>query len=183
MLVTQTDLENKLGRVLTSEEAVNFTLINTAIQSYVEKMIGSSVEAESLSTRYYDGGMMNLAVDPCTDIDKVEYVDTYENSEYIFDDNEITVEPRNSTLKTMLRLRYKKFNNGFNNIAVTAKFSTYADDKITAIIKNTILDANVELIEGKEDVSSESIEGYSVTYKVKDNDSIKALNSIIQNII
>ena len=59
-LISQSEVEARLGRSLTAEEASSFTSINNALQAYVERMIGSSVESVAASTRYYDGGVQHL---------------------------------------------------------------------------------------------------------------------------
>ena len=58
-LIEQSDLEARLGRSLTAEEASAFTIVNTANQAYVEGMIGSSVESVAEATRYFDGGVQH----------------------------------------------------------------------------------------------------------------------------
>lgn len=163
-LVVQSDLEAKLGRALTSEEASAFTVINAAIQSYVEKMIGSSVEAVSATTRYYDGGRQHLRIDPCTEVTLLELVDDDSVSTYTYDTTDYSVEPVNKTLKQMLRHRAGKFTTGINNIRVTAKFSIYGDSDTRNIVKNALISACLAELTNSKNVSRESIEGYSVDY-------------------
>lgn len=183
-LITQGDIANKLGRELSSDEIQTFNLVNLAAQSYVERMIGSSVESVSPTTRLYDGGMMNLSIDPCTDITSVKYIDDYASAEYSFTANEYTQEPVNRTLKTMLRNRYVKFATGFNNIAVTAKFSIYGDSDMLSIVKSALLDMVAEALENQEDIISETIEGYSVNFdKMQTTTSIKAIKTLFYGII
>jgi len=183
-LITQTDIENKLGRSLTSDEVSNFNLINLATQAYVERMIGSSVEDVAPSTRYYDGGVMNLSIDPCTNITQVKYVDEELGVEYTFIDSEYTKEPVNRPLKTMLRNRYVQFTTGFNNVAVTAKFSIYDDTDTLNIVKNAMIDMVCEALENKEDIVNESIEGYSIAYdKMQSTQAMNALKSIFFGVI
>ena len=61
-LITQADIEARLGRSLTADESSSFTLINLALQAHIERMIGSSIESVSPTTRYYDGGVQHLAL-------------------------------------------------------------------------------------------------------------------------
>lgn len=161
-LVNQADLEARLGRTLTTEEATAFTTINAANQAYIEKLIGSSLEATTETTRYYDGGLQHLAIDPCTDISAVKLydydytvVDTYDTSDY-------TTEPVNQTLKTMIRNRWGKFTRGMNYVGVTAKFSIAGDTNIQNIVKNVLLALNSLVLEANINIQQESIEGYSV---------------------
>jgi hypothetical protein len=162
-LIAQSDLEAKLGRSLTADEANAFVLINAANQAYVEKMIGSSVESANESTRYYDGGVQHLKIDPCTAITAVKQVDDDDTVIYTYDTSDYTVEPRNKTLKTMIRNR-SMFITGINNISVTAKFSIYDDTDILNIVKNAMLDALITEIDNSDNIKRESIEGYSVEF-------------------
>lgn len=164
-LVSSTDLEARIGRSLTAGEQSAFTLLNASLQSQVEKIIGSKLESVSPSTRYYDGGVQHLRIDPCTSITAVKYVDDDTLVEYTFLDSDVTKEPVNKTLKTMLRNRDGKFNLGMNNVSVTAKFSIYDDTDTLNIVKSAMLDALAGEIENNDNIKSESIEGYSVTFE------------------
>ena len=73
-LISQSELENRLGRELTTQEANDFDTQNLALQTYVEKWIGSSLEAVDETTRYYDAGSQHTMIDPATEITAVKYV-------------------------------------------------------------------------------------------------------------
>lgn len=163
-LITQSDLEARLGRSLTSEESTAFTTINAAVQSSVQSLIGSNVEAVSETTRYYDGGVQVLSIDPCTDISAVKYIDENSTVEYTFETSDYTQEPVNKTLKTYLRNRWGKFNRSINNVAVTAKFSIYADTDTLNIVKDAMLQYLESEIQNSSNIVKESIEGYSVEF-------------------
>jgi len=175
-LITQSDLEARLQRSLTNAEQSAFPVVNSAIQTYVEGMIGSSVEEVEASTRYYDGGIQYLAIDPSTDISAVTYVDDESHVKSTFLTSEYIGAPANRTLKTSLRRRYGRFNSGFGNIAITAKFSIYGDEKMRNVVKDAILQALVSEIQNTGNTVKESIEGYSVEYATTEAKS--ALNSI-----
>jgi hypothetical protein len=163
-LITKVDLEARLGRDLTSEESTAFTIINAAVQSSVEKMIGSSIESVSASTRLYDGGVQHLSIDPCTSITAVKYVDDDTDVEYTFDSSDYTAEPVNRTLKTMLRNRAGKFGTGMNNVQVTAKFSIYEDTATLSVVKDALLNFLLSEVQDTSNIKKESIEGYSIEY-------------------
>jgi hypothetical protein len=176
-LISQADLEARLQRTLTAEEASAFTSVNSALQAYVEKIIGSDVESVSLSTRYYDGGCQHLKIDPCTDISSVKQVDDDDAVIYTYVTSDYVPEPKNGTVKTMLRHRNSNgYMNGINNIAVNAKFSINADAKTLSIVKDALLDALVSEIQNSGNILKESIEGYSVEYA--SNDAKVSLNRI-----
>lgn len=166
-LIAQSDLEARLGRTLTADEASAFAIVNASNQAYIERMIGSSVEAASETTRYYDGGVQHLAIDPVSEISAVNYVDDDSAAYYLNDTTDYTTEPRNRQVYQMLRFRPGAYPRGINNIAVTGKFSTYADAGLTAIIKDALIamaEASFSATERSTDVAKESIEGYTVEY-------------------
>lgn len=178
-LISQTMLEQKLGRSLTSDEASDFSIINAANQSYLERLIGSSLETASETTRYYDGGTQFLRIDPCTNVTAVKLVDDDQSVDTTVDTTDYTVEPVNKTLKTMIRSRYGKLYRGWNNIGVTAKFSIAGDTDTLNVVKNAMIEALVSEIDNSGSIVKESIEGYSVelaqTATKNSLDSIKYL--------
>lgn len=175
-LISQAELEARIGRSLTTAESSAFESINNAMQAEVERLIGSSVEDESPSTRYFDGGIQHLAINPCTAITAVEWVDDDYIVIYTLDTSDYTTEPVNKTIKTMIRYRPGILPRGINNIAVTATFSIYDDSDTLAIVKNALLEALEAELENNDNIQSESIEGYSITYATAE--AKNALNSI-----
>lgn len=163
MLVTQSQIEAKLGRTLTAEEIANFNVTNASVQAKVERIIGSGVEAVTASTRYYDGGVQHLKIDPCTDITAVTYVDDDQVAYTTLDTTDYTLDPINSTMKTQVRHRVQT-PVGICNVGVTAKFSINADAKVLAIVTEAIIDACVASIQNIGNIKRESIEGYSVEF-------------------
>lgn len=183
-LIAKADVEARLGRALTAEESTAFTLINQANQVYVEKWLGSSVEQASEATRYYDGGLQHMKIDPCTNITAVKWVDQYGNVTETFLTTDYTLEPINRTLKTMIRYRYGKFYDGFNCIAVTGKFSIYGDSDILALVKNALLDAIVSEVDSSDNIVKESIEGYSVEFaKTATKNSLDSIKFLFPEVI
>lgn len=175
-LISQGELEARLGRSLTSEESSSFTIINNAIQAHVENIIGSSVESVSASTKLYDGNEQNLSIDPCTDVTQVKYIDNNGIGQFVYETEDYTVEPVNRTCKTMLRYRWGKFDKGMNAIEVTAKFSIFGDTSILNIVKDAILTSLEAEINNSSNIKSESIEGYSITYATTETKN--ALNKL-----
>jgi hypothetical protein len=178
-LITEIDIENKLGRELTSDEVLHFTIVNDALQAEIERMIGSGIEEATATTRYYDGGVQHLAIDPCTDVTAVAYVDDDQVVYNTLDTTDYVLDPVNSTMKTQVRHRVVT-PIGISNVAVTAKFSIYGDDKVLAIVKNAIITAIVGELQNtfNSNVKRESIEGYSVEYATDTVNISTALNSI-----
>jgi hypothetical protein len=172
-LINLADFQTRLQRTLTEDEGNIFTLLNGAIQTEIEKIIGSSVEEETEdSTRYYDGGAQHLVIDPCTSISSVKLYDDDQVATYTYDTTDYTKEPINTTLKTMIRYREGKFMTGINNIGVTARFSIYADEKTLKVVKDTILNCLMSEFNNTDNIKRESIEGYSIEYftnETKDN--------------
>lgn len=183
-LVSQSDIEARIGRSLTATEASAFTGIRDAIESHVKSVIGSDIENVSPVTRYYDGGIMNLPIDPCTNITAVKIVDeNYDDIETLTDDL-YALAPINSTIKQMVRYRPGRTPRGLNNISVTAKFSIYGDSDVLAVVKDAIISAIESEIGNEEGIKSESIEGYSVTYMDSaTKDILKPINYLFPRII
>jgi len=164
-LVSQSELESRIGRPLSAEESASFTIINNANQAYIERIIGSSVEVVSATTRFYDGGLQNLEIDPCTDITSVKYVDEYETTDdTLVAPNEYVAEPRNNTLKRWLRSRQGAFWGRMNGLSITAKFSIAGDANTLAIVKDALLASLESEITNTDNIKRESIEGYSVEF-------------------
>ena len=163
-LITQSDIEARLDRSLTAEETTTFTIVNNALQSKVELMIGSDVESVSETTRYYDGGVQHLPINPCTNITSVKLVNDDQVATDTYDTTDYTTEPINKTLKTMLRHRSGAFSTGINNIAIAAKFSIYGDTDTLNIVKDAMINALVSEVNNSDNIKRESIEGYSIEY-------------------
>lgn len=175
-LISQSELESRLGRSLTTAEANAFIIINAALQSYIERMIGADVEDVSPSTKYYDGGVQHLVINPCTNITAVKWVDDDQVVIETLDTTDYVADPINNTLKTMIRYRSGCLPRGINNIAVTAEFSIYNETGVLDIIKDALLEALASELENNDNISSESIEGYSISYATTQTKD--ALNSI-----
>jgi hypothetical protein len=161
-LISQSDVEARLGRTLTAEETTSFTIINNANQAYVEKLIGSKVESVSATSRYFDGGVQHLPIDPCTSISAVSIVNDDQTVEYTYLSSDYVADPANRTLKTQLRNRSGKFPIGIQNLKITAKYSIYEDTDILNIVKDALIESLVSEIDNSDSILKETIEGYSV---------------------
>lgn len=164
MLIVKADVEARIGRSLTASEETSFNIVNAATQAYVERMIGSDVEEAVATPRSYDGGVQHLSIDPCTDVNSVVIVDEFGTTIETLGSDEYTLEPINRTLKTMVRFRYGKAIRGMNFVKVTAKFSIYGDSDILAIVKDAMISALESEVTNTDNVTRESIEGYSIEY-------------------
>lgn len=184
-LITQSDLEARLGRSLTAEEQSAFPIINDATQAWVERFLGTGVEAVEATTRYYDGGLQHLDIDLATDVSAINIVDDDLIVTDTLDTSDYSVEPSVGTLKSMIRHRSGGgFRTGLNNIKVTAKFSIYGDEKVRAIVKNAMLDMLEQAIGNSDNIKKESIEGYTVEYgEFKETPSMKALDSLVSSLL
>ena len=163
-LIGQSDLEARLGRSLTGEEISAFTIINNALQVEIEKIIGSKIESVNASTRYFDGGLQHLPIDPCTSLSSVTLVDDDFTVYDTLDTTDYTREPINNVMKTMIRHRSGPIQAGINNIGITAKFSIYEDTDILNIVKDAMLNYLVAEVTNSDNIKRESIEGYSIEY-------------------
>lgn len=163
-LLSQSDLEAKLNRTLTSSEVTMFNIQNVALQKYVEERIGSALETVSATTRYYDGGKQHLPIDPCTEVSLVQYIDVTRTVITDIPTLYYLVESLNKTLKTQLTYQYGCFVGGYSNIAVTAEFSIAGDVAAVAFVKDIMLNALALMIQNTTNIKMEDIEGYKVIY-------------------
>ncbi|RLA58672.1 MAG: hypothetical protein DRR04_10375 [Gammaproteobacteria bacterium] len=184
-LIKQSDLEARLGRSLTTAEASAFTIVNEANQSYVERVIvGSSIEEADPSSRYYDGGLQHLPIDPCTAITELAYTNDAQDNATAISTNDYIPDPMNRTMKTMVRYRAGKLARGIGNVKVSATFSTYDDAQVTAIIKDALLSGVESEITNADNITKESIEGYSVEMATTETkDALNKLKGLFPNII
>lgn len=182
-LISQTDIEARLGRSLSASEQSTFAIINPALQRHVDEMIGSSVETTSASTRYYHGGVMFLSIDPCTDVTTVTQVDDDDVVIYTYDPSDYTIFPKNSTIKRQVIHRRSPFVTGIYNIAVTAKFSIAGDATIQKAVKNAMLEALASELDNSDNVYKESIEGYSVEFaRSETKDALEAVRYLFPEV-
>lgn len=179
-LISQSDLEAKLGRSLTGDEVNVFNVLNPATQAIVEELLNVSVESVSESSRYYDGGLHLLNIDLCTNITSVQIVDNDQVVWDTIDTSDWVAEPFNKTLKQALKHRGGRFPRGIRNVLVKAKFSIWEDVNARNIVKNALLDMLVQGIDNKSGIKKESIEGYSVEYSdFEETASMKALHTLL----
>lgn len=167
MYTTTELIEAYLGRTLTSEESARISSLQSLVKSWIDGQIGGSFYTETAptaSTRYYDGGVKILDIEPCISISKVAQVDTDESELYVYELNtEFESRPRNKDVKRWIEKRGGAFPRGVANIAVTGVFTLgLLPEDIKQIA--TIMVGGV-IIEGTTGaIVSESIEGYSRTF-------------------
>lgn len=164
-------IEAYLQRDLESAEIALLPTLLPAIGKWIDMKTGSHFgEAES-ETRYYEGGGDAIEIDPATEITAITSVTDEADVDYTYTINtEYLLYPQNETVKTEIRRRYGTFPSGMNRIAVTAKFSEYADGEIpqdiemvATVIASDFLEASKQAKTAN--VDSESIEGYSIKYR------------------
>lgn len=169
----QANIEDFVKRSLTQSEIDLLIIMLPAIDSWINDQIGSAFAESTLpSVRYYDGGTAILEIDPCTDITKVAEVDEEETDIFIYDLNEeYEPRPRNQNLKKWIELRAGCFPYGVANIAVTATFSS-GTVPADIVYLSTFLASQMFSIAFQGQLKSESIEGYSRTFKeIAENNS------------
>lgn len=160
---------NFLQRTLTSDEIALLNTLIPAVQIYIDDITNSTFDQVEESTRYYDGGVESVDIDPCTAITAVKTIDNSgsDNTTYTTVSDYIAY-PQNKTVKNELRKRYGAWARGAHRIAVSAKFSEY-DGKVPEDIQIVATRLAVGYINaGKRadtsNISSESLEGHSINY-------------------
>lgn len=178
-------VSNFLQRALTAYETSELTNIIAAIQIWLDKRLNSTFGLVTETTRYYDGGRMNLDIDPCTTITEVKSINDDASSSYIYTQGtEYVAEPQNETVKRELRKRLSPFPRGVHRIGVTALFSEYdgsvpADIQIVATrLAAGIINAGKLANVAGAGIQGESLEGHSITY----NDGVTKAGKTIEGL-
>lgn len=160
MYISETELENYLKRDLTAKESASFVIIEEAARIAIDNYCDTNWDSDASSeSRYYDGGLQEISIDPCKTITEVAYVDEDFETDDEFDTDEYVAEPVNKTIKTSLRLRAGRFCRGIKNIKVTAVFSSY-DDAVPGAVKLACLKLCAGAIQNPVGITKENIEGY-----------------------
>lgn len=179
----QAQVQNFIQRALTDNEAAYLAVIIPALKIWIDKRLNSTFDVATSTTRYYDGGVRSLTIDPCTAITKVEALNDDGSDSYEYTSGtEYIAEPQNETVKREIRKRLAKFPRGTHRVAVTALFSEY-DSGVPADIQvlTTRLAAAV-LNQGKVagqggNVQRESLEGHDIHYQM----NTSAIEGIVQD--
>lgn len=188
-----TQVSNFLQRALTAYETGELPNLIAAAKIWLDKVLGSTFDDVAATTRYYDGGVRNLDIDPCTAITEVKSINDDASSSYVYTEGtEYIAEPQNETVKRELRKRLSPFPRGVHRVAVTAKFSEY-DGGVPADIQIAATRLVAGLINsGKKantgNVSSESLEGHSINYDLSSGasqafDSLSAADPTVAGIL
>lgn len=167
-----TQVSNFMGRALTAYETSELTNIIAAVKVWIDKYLNSTFDLATPSVRYYDGGVRNLDIDPCTAITQVEAINDDGSDSYIYTSPyEYLAEPQNETVKRELRKRLAAFPRGIHRIAVNATFSEYdgavpADIQIVAtrLVAGIINSGKYAGAGGN--VLQEALEGHEIRYQI-----------------
>lgn len=170
-----TKISNFLGRTLNAYETSEAASIISAVQVWIDKRLNSTFDLATPSVRYYDGGIRNLDIDPCTAITQVEAINDDGTDSYVYSTpTEIIYEPQNETIKREIRKRLAAFPRGVHRIAVNATFSEY--DAATGGVPADIVILATRLVAGVinagkfagsgGNVLQEALEGHEIRYQI-----------------
>lgn len=182
MYTTENLVEDYIKRDL---EANEVTLLETAIipavKQYIDRYLGTTFDSASATSRYFDGGGQTVDIDPCTTITAVAFVDSELVSYGDVEDTDYVAYPINEDVKTYLRFRTYRPEHRLSSIKVTATFTEYDGEVPGDITLAATMLAAAMLDQGEDaGVTSESIEGHSISYDV----AAKATQSpVIHNIL
>ena len=160
MYTTVTAIQQKIGRVLTADEASLFeAIVGPAIDEWINNYLGMSFDdANGTVTIHRNGGSSAIYVGPLKTITKIEYVDPdtavdagdeWAATDYYFE---------NGWLFSYSR---KPFTTGVRNIRVTG---TYESVPASIALAATMMAAKPLQHKGAREVDSEKIGDYQVTY-------------------
>lgn len=180
---SQTLIEQYLQRSLTASEVSFLSTLIPAVKLYIDQKLNTTFDSVSATTRVYEGGVQHLDIDPASNITAVASLNDDGTTSYTYTVNdEYTLSPANSTIKTEIIARGFKFPFGDNRIAVTASFSEY-DGAVPQDIQMVATRLCAGIInQGKVDssggnVSSESLEGHSISYDT----SVSSVENLADN--
>lgn len=190
---TSTLIQNYLQRTLNANETAFLAILIPAIKVWLDRKLNSTFDSAVATTRYYDGGVENLDIDPCTSITAVKSLNSDGSTSYDYDlvtTPDVLYEPRNETVKREIRKRNGTFPSGKQNIAVTATFSEYDGgvpndiQTIASILAAEVLNQGKVASSGG-NIASESLEGHSISYDTSASalDAFAANNPNIQSIL
>ena len=158
---TKTNIEKYL--VITIDASYNTKVAEwiEAMSRFMDKKTGRTLVEADETTRKYDGdGTDTVLIDNCNTITAVESPNGTAISPIEY--------PANSESKTKLVLDGDYFAKGLQNVEVTGKFGVFADDVPDDIeFAATVLVAGIvyNSMNQKDDISSETVGKYSVSYK------------------
>jgi hypothetical protein len=168
----QTNVEAFLGRSLTASETVYLPMLLNSVDSYINQQTETTFGAGTETTRYYDGGMRNIEIDWCYDVDSIAYYDSTGTLIQTYDADNYELSPYNKDMKSMIKSRIGKLANGYANIAVTAKFS-YVDNATDEGVPDDIVTTATILVGNTlinpQNLQSESLEGHTVQFNTTFN--------------
>jgi hypothetical protein len=134
-----------------------------AVTAYIERYTGRTFSVDSaVSERIYDGtGTSELFIDDAVEVTEVKIGDT------VLDESDYRLYPANRFPKTRIILPYKRFYEGAQNVAVTAKWGYGEEIPADLSFAATVLVAGIINASNSHDgeIQSETIGRYSVTYK------------------
>lgn len=165
-------VSNFLQRPLNAYETGDLAAIIATVQKWIDARLNSTFDSVAPSVRYYDGGVRNLDIDPCTNITQVEAINDDGTDSYIYSSTyEYVAEPQNQNVKREIRKRLAAFPRGVHRVAVTAQFSEYDGgipaDIVTLATRITVGILNQGKIAGSGgNVLQESLEGHEIRYQI-----------------
>ena len=189
---TASHISDYLQRALTTDETDWLAILIPAIQIWIDRKTNSTFDIAVESSRFYDGGLTAIQIEPATEITEVTTVQEdstlTEDTPALTENVDFLLEPYNETVKNQIVKRFGYWPSGKKNIKVTAKFSEYDGGVPSDIVVIATRIAAGIINAGKVDssggnVASESLEGHSITYDTSQTaiENITSQDAIIQS--
>lgn len=189
---TAAQISDYLQRALTTDETDWLAILIPAIQIWIDLKTNSTFDIAVESSRFYDGGLSAIQIEPATEITEVTTVQEdstlTEDTPALTENVDFILEPYNQTVKNEIVKRHGYWPSGKKNLKVTAKFSEYdggvpSDIAViaTRIAAGIINAGKVDSSGGN--VASESLEGHSITYDTSQTaiENITSQDAIVQS--
>lgn len=178
-----------LKRDLSDDEEKTTAILIPFVDSWIDNHFSSHFDETSETTKRFDGnGSGTILIQPCQSISRVDLVASDGTVLDSYDLDTIIQEPINETVKNELRRASGYiFQDGAQNISVTAIFSEYIDDVPSDIqlLATRIVSLLLQNAGEAVGVKRESLEGHTIEYQYYADDvaEIALVDSVCRMII
>lgn len=173
MLYTdQAKVEAFLGRVLTAAELIILPTIVAAVERQIDTILDTTFKNTAAlygATRYFDGGVGHIDVDPFQNLTSIEMISPDGSITVTLDATTYVLQPYSGNVTRTITIRYGRIPKGYKDIKIIADFTEFAAEEagvpsdiqlIATRVVGTII-ANPDLASG---LKAETIEGHQVVY-------------------
>jgi hypothetical protein len=168
---SETELENYLLTDIASWFSSQITSWIEVVEKYIDNFTNRNFKADTVaSEKLYDGdGSNSLLIDDCVEITKLEI----DEEEYKEVDEDFYSYPANDECKDEIQLPSAVFTEGYQNVAITAKWGFSATVPSDIEFAATVLLAGIinQSLPHEGEVQSMAVGSFQVSYKTEQQQS------------